>query len=369
MGERNKKILLEQLQLPKNKLCSDCNAEGPEWASSNIGVFMCVNCSGIHRMLGTHVSRVKSCRLDQWADEAVQFMCENGNESVNVVLERHVPIYYRKPVPTDPQAYKEHFIHAKYERKEFATPGGCAHYETGMKEGMLWKRGKDGKQFKQRRFVLNMDEGTLKYFVKPDAKEPKQIINLTTLSTSLAPDKINHPHGLQLAFMNDNLTRQIYLYADEAKDAVDWYIVLRASSFHLIRKSYPQLSDAEVLRRLNSHQRKQGWMEKTGPKLTEPYRKRWFSLENRRLLYFEKPLDPYPRGEIYLGSRSEGYMVRDGLPAGQTEHGFGITITTPYRDYLLCCEDKEEQKSWINEIKSITTQPLTDQDNAGVSQA
>ena len=33
---------------------------------------MCVNCSGIHRMLGTHISRVKSCRLDQWADEAVQ---------------------------------------------------------------------------------------------------------------------------------------------------------------------------------------------------------------------------------------------------------------------------------------------------------
>ena len=44
----------------------------PEWASSNIGVFMCVNCSGIHRMLGTHVSRVKSCRLDQWTDDAVQ---------------------------------------------------------------------------------------------------------------------------------------------------------------------------------------------------------------------------------------------------------------------------------------------------------
>ena len=44
----------------------------PEWASSNIGVFVCVNCSGIHRMLGTHISRVKSCRLDQWSDDAVQ---------------------------------------------------------------------------------------------------------------------------------------------------------------------------------------------------------------------------------------------------------------------------------------------------------
>jgi len=49
----------------------------PEWASSNIGVFMCVNCSGIHRMLGTHISRVKSCRLDQWADDAVQVLVFN----------------------------------------------------------------------------------------------------------------------------------------------------------------------------------------------------------------------------------------------------------------------------------------------------
>uniref|UniRef100_H2YRK5 ArfGAP with dual PH domains 1 n=1 Tax=Ciona savignyi TaxID=51511 RepID=H2YRK5_CIOSA len=357
MGERNKRLLFDQLQQEKNKICADCSTEAPEWASSNIGVFMCLNCSGIHRMLGTHISRVKSCRLDQWADDAVQFMCENGNDAVNAVLERHIPVYYRKPVPADPQVYKEHFIHGKYERKEFASPGGCAHYETGKKEGYLWKRGKDGKQFKQRKFVLNMDEGTLKYFIKPDAKEPKQVISLTSLSTTLAPEKINHAHGLQLAFMKDNLTRQIYLYADEAKVSPCQLNILFLMLKHLIFQLM-------ILKRLDNHQGKQGWMEKTGPKHTEPYRKRWFSLENRRLLYFEKPLDAYPKGEIYLGSRSDGFMVRDGLPAGQTEHGFGITITTPDRDYLLCCDDKEEQKMWIQELKWIMTQPLSDQDTA-----
>ena len=64
--------------------------------------------------------------------------------------------------------YKEHFIHAKYERREFTTSEGTAHYEVGFKDGFLWKRGKDDKQFKQRRFVLNVAEGTLKYFVKPE---------------------------------------------------------------------------------------------------------------------------------------------------------------------------------------------------------
>jgi len=66
------------------------------------------------------------------------------------------------------RAYKEHFIHAKYARKEFETEGGTAHYETGRKDGKLWKRGKDDKQFKLRRFILNAEEGTLKYYVKPD---------------------------------------------------------------------------------------------------------------------------------------------------------------------------------------------------------
>ena len=66
------------------------------------------------------------------------------------------------------RVYKEHFIHAKYDRREFVTPGGTAHYESGRKDGFLWKRGKDDSQFKKRRFILNAEEGTLKYYVKPD---------------------------------------------------------------------------------------------------------------------------------------------------------------------------------------------------------
>lgn len=68
------------------------------------------------------------------------------------------------------RVYKEHFIHAKYARKEFETEGGTAHYEIGNKTGQLWKRGKEDKQFKPRRFVLNTDEGTLKYYIKQDVR-------------------------------------------------------------------------------------------------------------------------------------------------------------------------------------------------------
>lgn len=38
----------------------------PEWASLNLGVLMCIECSGIHRNLGSHISKVRSLGLDDW---------------------------------------------------------------------------------------------------------------------------------------------------------------------------------------------------------------------------------------------------------------------------------------------------------------
>lgn len=52
--------------IPGNNFCADCDAPGPEWASLNLGVLMCIECSGIHRNLGSHISKVRSLSLDEW---------------------------------------------------------------------------------------------------------------------------------------------------------------------------------------------------------------------------------------------------------------------------------------------------------------
>uniref|UniRef100_A0A453NLG1 Arf-GAP domain-containing protein n=1 Tax=Aegilops tauschii subsp. strangulata TaxID=200361 RepID=A0A453NLG1_AEGTS len=51
--------LKELLQKSENRICADCSAPDPNWASANIGVFICVKCSGVHRSVGTHISKVK----------------------------------------------------------------------------------------------------------------------------------------------------------------------------------------------------------------------------------------------------------------------------------------------------------------------
>ncbi|KAG9133144.1 hypothetical protein Leryth_027402 [Lithospermum erythrorhizon] len=48
---------------------SNCSAPDPKWASANIGVFICLKCCGVHRGLGSHISKVLSVTLDEWSDD------------------------------------------------------------------------------------------------------------------------------------------------------------------------------------------------------------------------------------------------------------------------------------------------------------
>lgn len=51
-------LALLQQSDPANAVCADCGAPGPDWAAINLGVLVCIACSGVHRSLGVHVSKV-----------------------------------------------------------------------------------------------------------------------------------------------------------------------------------------------------------------------------------------------------------------------------------------------------------------------
>lgn len=53
-------------EIPGNEICADCGAENPDWASLNLGTLICIQCSGVHRNLGSHISKVRSLDLDDW---------------------------------------------------------------------------------------------------------------------------------------------------------------------------------------------------------------------------------------------------------------------------------------------------------------
>ncbi|KAI9983620.1 hypothetical protein PInf_007685 [Phytophthora infestans] len=115
-----KKQLNELMKLEENKFCADCGCRGPRWASINLGVFICIACSGIHRSLGVHLTFVRSVNLDSWTSDQVQQMQRWGNGRAKAYYEANVPRDYRIPTEHSSVRDKEMWIRDKYERKRFA---------------------------------------------------------------------------------------------------------------------------------------------------------------------------------------------------------------------------------------------------------
>ncbi|XP_064310935.1 arf-GAP with dual PH domain-containing protein 1 isoform X3 [Phalacrocorax carbo] len=337
-SERSMKALKEVWRRAENSLCADCGKPDPDWASSTLGVFICLSCSGIHRNIPS-ISKVKSLKMDHWDDAQVQFLAKHGNAVTKATYEAHIPIYYYQPTYNDCQVLREQWIRAKYERKEFTEPGKQLPYSDGVKEGILWKRGRDNGQFLPRKFLLSEREGCLKYFTKQDAKEPKINVKIDVINATFQPVKIGNPNGLQITYLKDNKTRNIFVYHESGK----------------------------IRNRLTRNFLKEGYMEKTGPKQREAFKKRWFTLDHRRLMYFKDPLDAFAKGEVFVGSRENGYSVQKGLPSG-TQGNFswlyGLTIVTPDREYLFTCETETDQLDWIAAFTSVINQAMTPQEYA-----
>lgn len=112
--------LQKVMAIPGNSVCCDCGQPDPRWASINLGITLCIQCSGIHRSLGVHFSKVRSLTLDTWEPELLKLMCELGNGAINQIYEaRREELGARKPQPGDPRQEIEAYIKAKYVERRF----------------------------------------------------------------------------------------------------------------------------------------------------------------------------------------------------------------------------------------------------------
>nr|XP_015826171.2 arf-GAP with coiled-coil, ANK repeat and PH domain-containing protein 2 isoform X2 [Nothobranchius furzeri] len=117
---KGESALQKVLTIPGNACCCDCGQPDPRWASINLGITLCIQCSGIHRSLGVHFSKVRSLTLDTWEPELLKLMCELGNKVINQIYEaRREELGARKPQPGDPRHEVEAYIKAKYVDRRF----------------------------------------------------------------------------------------------------------------------------------------------------------------------------------------------------------------------------------------------------------
>lgn len=187
-NERHKRILSQLLKLEENRKCADCGSRGPTWASVNLGVFVCLNCSGaqarrtgrggaaggaaftcarrlvrlqkdkqpllcplffyagVHRSLGVHNSKVRSTNLDTWLPEQVAFVQAMGNAKGNAFWEANLPRDFRRPPEQDMEALRafitDKYINKLYALRDYREPPNIDNYSTHPVRRPGFRRGR-----------------------------------------------------------------------------------------------------------------------------------------------------------------------------------------------------------------------------------
>ena len=114
-------VINQLLKKPENKLCADCKRTSPTWASVNLGVFVCINCSGCHREIGVHVTKIRSTNLDVWPQEVLDNFKIINNKIANKYWEYKLKKFNFKSLHTDNYKLVQ-FIRDKYENKKWVDP-------------------------------------------------------------------------------------------------------------------------------------------------------------------------------------------------------------------------------------------------------
>ncbi|KAL2827294.1 hypothetical protein BJY01DRAFT_139353 [Aspergillus pseudoustus] len=117
-----------------NNWCADCNSTSKvEWVSINLGIVLCIECSGIHRSLGTHISKIRSLTLDvhSFSNDIVEILLQVGNRVSNMVWEATLD-QSQKPIASSTREQRLRFITAKYADRAFvqSLPSPLSRFPT-----------------------------------------------------------------------------------------------------------------------------------------------------------------------------------------------------------------------------------------------
>lgn len=391
--------ILELLNRPENRRCADCGDEDPLWASINLGIFICLECSGIHRSLGVHISKVRSVDLDRWDESMADAMAAMGNEKSNANFVAQLP-EGKAPNAHTSRAEKEWFIRAKYVFKQFVAGGsGEAAARSAMsaqrasaalasmvyQEGHLSVSSESEKSWKTRWVVLK--ENRLLFFKARADPEPKTALLLSCAHVKTTTlDRIN---TFELVVPGD----VFYLQADNSSDFFLWMDLIRTSQKLFKSSQAPGTSNTNQLLAPTSvdgidrtsprasimmssgtsptainplstsgssssgiqEVYRTGWLYKQGQKVKN-WKKRWFVLKDNKLTYYAGKNDKVQKGSIALSLA----VPKDGAHEGGTsikgisDHAYAYTfeIVVTGRVYYVAATSDLETKEWVSAIRA-----------------
>ncbi|XP_013389585.1 arf-GAP with Rho-GAP domain, ANK repeat and PH domain-containing protein 1-like [Lingula anatina] len=302
-------VLKQVYENRSNKQCADCSAPEPHWASINLGITLCKSCSGVHRHLGTSVSKVRSLRMDHkvWSTSLVKMFQAIGNDNSNDFWEWKLPLEDKLEPDVDTQT-RQTFIMSKYQSKMYCKDHALQGKQESLNESLCRSVQRD-----------DIMETVSLLFHGAETTHESSCIYFGT--PSLTP--------VQLAKLAKQTVQLEFLYQNGA----DGMNGSGSGSF----------SGASVSRRNISFK---GYLYKTGSNQKE-FLKRWCVLENGTLSYFADQKAIVAKDTI---------EVKDIMSVNRTtnekyEHSFEVCTTkSGGRVYLFATDSEEEISEWITNI-------------------
>ena len=165
-----------------NGACAECDdAADTTWVSMTYGVLLCAKCAGAHRSLGAHISKVRSCELDDFTADELEWVEAMGNAKSNAMWEAALPRTMRRPTRDCAACVRRLWLVQKYDEQRFVDGteqrGAPAHE---AQSGWLWKQGSLVPTWRKRFFRVRA--GRLQYFASEvalgDERAPRGSVSL-----------------------------------------------------------------------------------------------------------------------------------------------------------------------------------------------